>query len=114
MTIGYSYHPLIKITPTDGAAKTLDLREEFRDAKGQTRTRVEYDLEADDYTDVNYRERLTKHGIRVNVRMRFAILQQADHASLAEIVTALAQTGTVVELSLDAGSTFREIGRAHV
>lgn len=105
---GYAYHGLVRITPENGAARVLDLRSEFRDAQGQARTRVDYEFEAEDYEDVNRRLRRTAFGFRVEVRLSFDILTTADHAALADIVSALASTDTV-ELSLDAGFVYREV-----
>lgn len=103
---GYAYHPMVRITPTDGLARTFDLRQEFRDARGQSRSRVQYEFVSDDYEDVNKRTRNTTFGFRVNVRLWFDIANVVDHKALAEISTAFNNKDTV-ELSLDAGFTYR-------
>ncbi len=108
MSNGYAYHGMVRITPTDGLVRVFDLRAEFHDARGQSRTRVRYTHQAEDYEDVNKRGRQTKFGIRVEVQLYFSIVSIEDHKALASIVTALMGTATV-ELSLDAGHTYRAV-----
>lgn len=108
MSGGYSYHPLIRITPTDGAAKVLDLRQEFSAARGPESIRVDYSLDADDYLDVNRNRRQNVFGIECDLRLTIPIVDTAEHATLAEIVTAFLGTSKV-ELSLDGGYTYREV-----
>lgn len=107
--MSYEYHPLVRVTPTDGAPWTRDLREAFRDARGPVRVLVDYDFEHEDYDDVNRRRRRTAFGFRPNVRLTFDIVNIADHPALAEIETALAHPTHVVELSLDGGHTYRKV-----
>ena len=106
--MSYEYHPMIRVTPLNGAAFVRDLRDQFADASGPTRTRVDYDFMQEDYDDINKVRRRTPFGIRCEVRLRFTIVDVEEHAALAEIVTALMGDATV-ELSMDGGFTYREV-----
>jgi hypothetical protein len=107
--VAYEYHHLIRTRPDNGSATTYDLRDEFSDASGPVATRPTYKHEADDWEDVNRVLRQRDYGFRATVALTFDIATVADHAALATIVTALARSDFAVDLSLDNGTTWREV-----
>lgn len=109
MSQGYAYYPLVRVTPDNGWPTIYDLRAAFSDARGPERSRLRYRQIEDGYEDVNHRARQTTFGFRVRVQLWFVIVTTEDHATLAAICTALNNRHKTVELSLDGGTTYRQI-----
>ncbi len=106
---GYNYHPKIRMTPDNGIPETFDMRTLMTDASGQTKTALRYQDEGTMVEDVNYKIRRVERGLRPEVLLTFDIATMADHSALATITSRLIRRDWLVELSLDAGTTFRAV-----
>ena len=106
---GFEWHPLVRMTPDNGAAEVFDLRTLLTDASGPVRHTLRYKDEGSVKEDVNLNLRKIDRGLRPEVTLRCDIATMADHATLATITNRLIRSDWTVELSLDNGTTYREV-----
>jgi hypothetical protein len=107
--IPVEFHHYVRIRPANGDARVLDLWAEFPEMEGPTRTVPNYRQLAETRDDVNRARRQTRFGVRASVDLTLMIFDRDAHESLSTIVTALLDDETAVDLSLDAGQTWREV-----
>lgn len=107
--MGYRWHPVVRLVPAYGDARTIDLTQAFTDASGPVETEAGHREEIRRRTDVNRRSRPQIYGFRPFANFSFDILTMEDHASLVDIVGCLSEQDAKVYLSLDGGITEREV-----
>jgi len=107
---GYSWHPLVRVTPQNGLPREYDLRWDTPWAGGPLRVRIQYAEETLEREDINRRRRDVVLGWRPEVRLTVAAGEDMTDADIyAAIATAFAEEGSRIDLSLDAGQTWREV-----
>lgn len=107
---GYSWTPRFRLTPTDGAVETVALDTASMSHGGLLKTKISYRPEIEKREDVNRRKRPRQDGYRPEVTLRWFVGgDMADAALIVKVANALMRYGTVVELSLDGGTVYREV-----
>jgi len=107
---GYLFAVRFRITPDNGVQKTIVLdATTLQDGRGPVGVVPSYELEAETESDVVREMRQVSFGWRQRVALAFDIRVMTDQANLAELVNALVNPGKTVELSLDGGTTYREV-----
>ena len=103
--------PVFRMTPANGAAVTIRLREALQDFGGPVRCDVRYVPVIKNRENVNNELRPYAKGYRCEVEFDVSVSasRMADAGCLATITGWLADRTKTVELSMDDGVTFREI-----
>lgn len=106
--MGYAYSVRFRIAYDSGPDTNYDLSQ-LTEGKGPISTVVDYDFEKTSRLTPNRKIRESYFGARPIVAMRFEIATLTDEAWLADIVSACNRSDARVYLSLDAGTTEREV-----
>ena len=108
---GYEWWPVCRITHTDKATVTLDLREEMWFTDGPTRVQgPNYEMVMVEREDVNRVQRPRYFGFRVSFGLDFEIGDDmTDHSLLSRIVNAFNDPAATVSMSLDGGTKFADV-----
>ncbi|HET6373005.1 MAG TPA: hypothetical protein VFG76_06845 [Candidatus Polarisedimenticolia bacterium] len=105
---------LVRITPKDGPVETINLSTGFLDGGSSrsvlTRAEPTYREELEDREDINRASRPLLLGFRPEVALEFQVTKfSAHHPTIAKIQNRLMSSYYRVELSLDNGTTYREV-----
>jgi len=107
--MGYAWNVRVRMTPRDGPAEEINLSTVF----GSTllvMADIRYRPEFERRETINRRARPLRFGIVPEVRLRFELTDYVNHhPTIAKIVRRLLDPYWIVELSLDAGTTYREV-----
>jgi hypothetical protein len=97
---GYEWHPIFRLTPTDGPVSEIDLR--YGTELPPLRTRLRIDEEIRQRRDVNQVLRPLVRGLRWRVTFEWLVTgEMYDHDEIVKVVNALIDRTTTVELTLD-------------
>lgn len=107
---GYTWTPYFRLTPTDGAVEVVDLSATGITTPGQLSVDLRHQPVVEKREDVNRRVRPLRLGYRCEATLRFYVGgDMSDAAKLAKVANALLSDAYTVELSLDGGTTYREV-----
>lgn len=117
MSDGFANWPLFRVTPLDGPAFTIDVRQAIPSTVigGPIRIRRRVTPDLVNRRTINRTRKQLFRGWSVQVAMTFVFLgdeiEMSECRVLSQIVDALqeVQSGTIVELSLDYGNTYRAV-----
>lgn len=109
MSAGFQYHVQVRINPTNGADEVLDLVDLLTDAMGPTNESVDYRADMGARETVNRRIEVARYGFRPRVLLTCQILKMDDEATIKKILNAFAAFDVRVFLSMDNGTTEREV-----
>lgn len=113
---GYRWIVKMRTTPTNGLQEVFDLTDGFAGAvagEGResqlTNVRLQYREEIEGRETVNVDLRPLMRGYRPEIRLTFQFIEMQHYRILANIMTRLIDPSWKVELSLNNGSTYREV-----
>lgn len=109
--MGYGWFPVVRLTPSSGPPTEIVLRDAMAWSFGPTRTRgPRYTLVQDEDEDPNFNISVDRRGVRTEVGFEFQIGDNmSDHNVIADIVNCWLSGDVMIELSMDSGTTWREV-----
>lgn len=107
--VQYAWLPVMKFVPTDGYEETIDLQAVFTDTGGPGSIRASHPAVLTDREDVNRRYAPVAWGMRGEAKLVLELVTMELHAYVALIVNRLTSESWTCYLSLDGGSTYREV-----
>ncbi len=111
---GYIWRVLVRYTPRDGVAETVNLSTGFLDGGAARsvllKTVPRWQAERAQREDINYADRSLHRGLSNEVTLTFEVVDMnAHHPTIALLVTRAADPAWKVDLSLDNGDTYRHV-----
>jgi hypothetical protein len=105
---------LVRYTPRDGAVETANLSTGFLDAgvarSVLTKAVPRYVEENERQEDINFNDQSLRRGISCEVALTFEVVDMASHhPTIATLVSRANDPYWKVELSLDNGTTYRQV-----
>jgi len=111
--MGYSWITLMRMTPINGAAETVNLTTGFTLGGVLTTSlstvNLDYGEMVKESETVNHEQRPSLFGYRPEIGLRFEVRDMSHYRTLARILSRLLSPLWKIELSLDNGTTYREV-----
>jgi len=111
--MGYRWITLIRMTPLNGAAETVNLTTGFSIGGSATTaltgTELRYEPITAESETINHELRPSLFGSRPEIALKFEIRDMSHYRVVARILSRLLDPSWKVELSLDNGTTYREV-----
>lgn len=109
MAKGYTWRPIIKQVPQNGAEVLVDLALGFTDCRGPRSLKLQYVRDVEKRYDINRRARPLHRGFRMKAVLMFWIREITEHPTFVDIANRLGDGDWTTYLSLDAGTTYNEM-----
>lgn len=109
MATGFSFRPLVKQVPLNGAEVPIDLQTAFTDTRGAKAIGIDYEQELEERKDINRRKRPLRFGWRMTIDLLFWIKQDTQHPNFVDMTNRLQDEEWVTSISLDGGTTYVEV-----